>query len=35
MNYELFNNKVFLPYYAIDKIKAKHGEHILRVGLNT
>ena len=35
MNYELFSNKIFVPYYAIDKIKAKHGEHILRVGLNT
>lgn len=34
MNYELFENKIFLPYYAIDKLKMKHGENIIRVGIN-
>lgn len=33
-NFELFENKIFLPYYAIDKLKMKFGEQIIRVGLN-
>jgi len=33
-NLELFDNKIFLPYYAIDKMKMKYGEQILRIGIN-
>ena len=32
-NLELFDNKVVLPYYELDKLKYKYGEAIIRVGL--
>jgi DNA polymerase-4 len=32
-NLNLFEKKVFLPYYALDKIKSKYGEGIIRVGI--
>ncbi|MEO8209086.1 MAG: DNA polymerase IV [bacterium] len=32
-NLNLFEKKVFLPYYALDKLKTKYGEGIIRVGL--
>lgn len=32
-NLSLFEKKIFLPYYAIDKLKGKYGEGIIRVGL--
>lgn len=34
-NYELFEKKVHLPFYAIDKLKYKFGENIIRVGIKT
>ncbi|HMR39129.1 MAG TPA: DNA polymerase IV [Ignavibacteria bacterium] len=34
-NLNLFEKKVFLPYYALDKIKTKYGEGIIRVGLES
>ena len=34
-NLHLFEKKVFLPYYALDKIKTKYGEGIIRVGLES
>ena len=33
-NLSLFEQKVFLPYYAIDKLKYKYGEGIIRVGID-
>ena len=33
-NLNLFEKKIFLPYYALDKIKSKYGEGIIRVGIN-
>jgi len=33
-NLELFETKVAMPYYALDKLKYKYGEGIIRVGLN-
>jgi nucleotidyltransferase/DNA polymerase involved in DNA repair len=32
-NLELFEKKVMLPYYALDKLKYKYGEGIIRVGI--
>ena len=32
-NLELFEKKVFLPYYELDKLKHKYGEGIIRVGI--
>ncbi|MBC8485217.1 MAG: hypothetical protein H8D45_04160, partial [Bacteroidetes bacterium] len=32
-NLELFEKKIFLPYYALDKLKYKYGEGIIRVGI--
>ena len=34
-NLNLFEKKIFLPYYALDKIKSKYGEEIIRVGIGT
>lgn len=34
-NLNLFEKKVFLPYYELDKIKSKYGEGIIRVGIGT
>lgn len=33
-NFDLFNNKVLLPFYTLDKIKYKYGEKIIRVGVS-
>jgi DNA polymerase-4 len=33
-NLELFEQKTNLPYYALDKLKYKYGEGIIRVGLS-
>lgn len=33
-NFDLFNNKVYLPYYALDKIKYRYGEKVIRVGIS-
>ena len=33
-NLELFENKVHLPFYEIDKLKYRYGEQIIRVGIN-
>ncbi len=35
VNFDLFNNKVFLPYHTLDELKYKHGEKIIRVGIST
>jgi len=32
-NLELFEEKIFLPYYALDKLKYKYGEGIIRIGI--
>ncbi len=32
-NLSLFERKIFLPYSALDKIKTKYGEKIIRVGI--
>lgn len=32
-NLNLFEKKIFLPYYALDKIKTKYGEGIIRIGI--
>lgn len=34
-NLNLFEKKIFLPYYALDKIKTKYGEGIIRVGIES
>lgn len=34
-NLKLFEKTVFLPYYALDKIKTKYGEGIIRVGIES
>ncbi|MEO8398910.1 MAG: DNA polymerase IV [Ignavibacteriaceae bacterium] len=34
-NLNLFEKKVYLPFYALDKIKTKFGEGIIRVGLES
>ncbi len=34
-NLNLFEKTVFLPYYALDKIKTKYGEGIIRVGIGS
>lgn len=34
-NLNLFEKKVFLPYYALDKLKTKYGEGIIRVGIGS
>lgn len=34
-NLELFNNRIHLPFYALDSIKQKYGEGIIRVGLDS
>ena len=34
-NLELFEKKVFLPYYELDKLKHKYGEGIIRVGIKS
>ncbi|MEP7147221.1 MAG: DNA polymerase IV [bacterium] len=34
-NLNLFENKIFLPYNALDKIKSKYGEGIIRVGIES
>lgn len=34
-NLNLFEKKIFLPYYALDKLKSKYGESIIRVGIGT
>lgn len=34
-NLNLFERKVFLPYYVLDKIKTKYGEDAIRVGLES
>ncbi len=34
-NLDLFEKKVHLPYYALDKLKYKFGEGIIRVGIAT
>ncbi|MCX7832597.1 MAG: DNA polymerase IV [Ignavibacteria bacterium] len=33
-NFNLFNNKVSVPYYTLDEIKYKYGEKIIRVGIS-
>ncbi len=30
----LFDSRIRLPYYELDKLKYKYGEGIIRVGLN-
>lgn len=32
-NFDLFNKQKILPYHALDKIKTKYGESIIRIGL--
>jgi DNA polymerase-4 len=32
-NMELFKNRVKVPFYALDKLKQKYGEGIIRIGL--
>lgn len=32
-NLELFDSKIHLPYYELDKLKYKYGEAIIRIGL--
>jgi len=32
-NLELFKNRVKVPFYALDKLKQKYGEGIIRIGL--
>ena len=34
-NLNLFENKIFLPFSALDKIKNKYGEEIIRVGIES
>lgn len=34
-NLNLFEKKIFLPYDALDKLKTKYGERVIRVGLET
>ncbi|MBK8550002.1 MAG: DNA polymerase IV [Ignavibacteria bacterium] len=34
-NLNLFEKKIILPYYALDKLKSKYGESIIRVGIGT
>ncbi len=31
----LFKNEVKMPYYELDKLKARYGEKIIRIGINT
>lgn len=33
--FHLFNNEVKIPYYELDKLKARYGEKIIRIGINT
>ncbi|MDD5362672.1 MAG: DNA polymerase IV [Ignavibacteria bacterium] len=33
-NFDLFRNRVHLPFYELDKLKQRYGEGIIRVGLN-
>jgi DNA polymerase-4 len=32
-NFELFSNRVLIPYHALDRIKNKYGENIIRIGI--
>jgi len=32
-NLELFDKRIYLPYYSIDKLKKKYGEKIIRIGI--
>ena len=34
-NYNLFTKEVKMPYYELDKLKARYGEKIIRIGINT
>lgn len=34
-NLSLFSNNVYLPYYALDQIKYKYGEKLIRVGVSS
>ena len=34
-NFHLFKGEDRIPYYAIDKLKSRFGEKVIRVGLNT
>lgn len=34
-NLSLFGDNIYLPYYALDQIKYKYGEKLIRVGVST